>query len=161
MIACSNPSQPPSPPAQTHAHTLPFPCATLPFDFSRPPHRFFVSTFYSYTFAEHERRVGQLAEEMGFTHVSLSSEVMPMVKAVPRGFTTAADAYLTPVIKRYVKSFRSGFDQVSAGDGGGGGSGGGGGGGGAGSGFWVAHASCSVRVVVQESGQPPISISKT
>lgn len=56
--------------------------------------------------------MGNLAREMGFTHVSLSSEVMPMVKAVPRGFTTAADAYLTPVIARYVKSFRSGFDQV-------------------------------------------------
>ncbi len=66
----------------------------------------------SYTFAEHEQRVGKLAEDMGFTHVSLSSEVMSMVKAVPRGFTTAADAYLTPVIARYVKSFRSGFDQV-------------------------------------------------
>lgn len=49
---------------------------------------------------------------MGFKHVSLSSEVMPMVKAVPRGFTTAADAYLTPVIARYVESFRSGFDEV-------------------------------------------------
>ena len=56
--------------------------------------------------------MGKLAQEMGFLHVSLSSEVMPMVKAVPRGFTTAADAYLTPVIARYVKSFRSGFDQV-------------------------------------------------
>ncbi|CAN0280663.1 unnamed protein product, partial [Ectocarpus sp. 13 AM-2016] len=65
----------------------------------------------SYTFADHERRVGKLAGEMGFTHVSLSSEVMPMVKAVPRGFTTAADAYLTPVIARYVASFRSGFDR--------------------------------------------------
>eukprot|EP00752_Nemacystus_decipiens_P005177 g4697.t1 len=70
-----------------------------------------VVFLHSYTFAEHERRVGRLACEMGFTHVSLSSEVMSMVKAVPRGFTTAADAYLTPVIKRYVKSFRSGFDQ--------------------------------------------------
>lgn len=67
----------------------------------------------SYTFAEHEQRVGKLAVEMGFTHVSLSSEVMSMVKAVPRGFTTAADAYLTPVIARYVKSFRSGFDEAS------------------------------------------------
>lgn len=56
--------------------------------------------------------MGQLAKDMGFSHVSLSSEVMPMVKAVPRGFTTAADAYLTPVISRYVESFRSGFDQV-------------------------------------------------
>ncbi|CAM9536473.1 unnamed protein product [Pylaiella littoralis] len=70
-----------------------------------------VVFLHSYTFAEHEQRVGRLAEEMGFTHVSLSSEVMSMVKVVPRGFTTAADAYLTPVIARYVKSFRSGFDQ--------------------------------------------------
>lgn len=71
------------------------------------------NTYYSYTYAEHEQRVGKLAAEMGFAHVSLSSEVMSMVKAVPRGFTTAADAYLTPVIARYVKSFRSGFDEVS------------------------------------------------
>ncbi|CAM9499853.1 unnamed protein product, partial [Laminaria digitata] len=70
-----------------------------------------VVFMHSYTFAEHEERVGKLAQEMGFSHVSLSSEVVPMVKAVPRGFTTAADAYLTPVIARYVKSFRSGFDQ--------------------------------------------------
>lgn len=78
-----------------------------------PPSHTHVSTLLpSYTFAEHEQRVGKLAEEMGFTHVSLSSEVMSMVKAVPRGFTTAADAYLTPVIKRYVDSFRSGFDEV-------------------------------------------------
>ncbi|CAM9522906.1 unnamed protein product, partial [Hapterophycus canaliculatus] len=72
-----------------------------------------VVFLHSYTFAEHEQRVGKLAAEMGFTHVSLSSEVMSMVKAVPRGFTTAADAYLTPVIARYVKSFRSGFDEAT------------------------------------------------
>lgn len=39
---------------------------------------------------------------MGFTCVSLSSVVMPMVKMVPRGFTAAADAYLTPHIMRWV-----------------------------------------------------------
>ncbi|CAM9646574.1 unnamed protein product, partial [Discosporangium mesarthrocarpum] len=70
-----------------------------------------VMFLHSYTFPDHERAVGVLAQGMGFTHVSLSSEVMPMVKAVPRGFTTAADAYLTPVIARYVASFRSGFDE--------------------------------------------------
>jgi 5-oxoprolinase (ATP-hydrolysing) len=37
-------------------------------------------------------------------------QVMPMVKAVSRGYTTAADAYLTPVIARYLESFRAGFD---------------------------------------------------
>lgn len=113
------PPRPDALPSPILPPTLPLPNATLSFDF-RCTDVFFY-TFESYTFAEHERRVGQLADEMGFTHVSLSSEVMSMVKAVPRGFTTAADAYLTPVIKRYVKSFRSGFDQVRAGGGGGGG----------------------------------------
>ena len=40
---------------------------------------------------------------LGFQHVSLSSEVMPMIRVVPRGFTACADAYLTPLIKTYVK----------------------------------------------------------
>ncbi len=42
--------------------------------------------------------------------VSLSSELMPMVKAVPRGLTACADAYLTPSIAAYLTAFRSGFD---------------------------------------------------
>lgn len=85
---------------------------------------------HAYTFREHERRVGELARSMGFTHVSLSSEVMPMVKVglsrrhvclrtrnarsqlVPRGFTTCADAYLTPCIKQYVEQFEAGFDEA-------------------------------------------------
>lgn len=53
-------------------------------------------------FPQHEQAVGQLAREMGFRQVSLSSAVMPMVKMVPRGFTAAADAYLTPHIMRWV-----------------------------------------------------------
>ena len=35
----------------------------------------------------HEKRIGQIAKEMGFDHVSLSSDVMPMVRIVPRGYT--------------------------------------------------------------------------
>ena len=35
----------------------------------------------------HEKRVGEVAKEMGFSHVSLSSDVMPMVRIVPRGYT--------------------------------------------------------------------------
>lgn len=61
-------------------------------------------------FPDHEQQVGELARELGFTQVSLSSVVMPMVKMVPRGFTAAADAYLTPHIMRYVETFKSGFD---------------------------------------------------
>lgn len=46
---------------------------------------------------------------LGFTHVSLSHNVMPMVRIVPRGFTASADAYLTPHVKRYVQGFAKGF----------------------------------------------------
>ena len=52
---------------------------------------------------KHEQIVGKIAKEVGFTHVSLSSEVMPMVKVVPRGFTASSDAYLTPHIKKYLQ----------------------------------------------------------
>ena len=51
-------------------------------------------------FPEHEEAVGRVAREVGFTQISLSSEVMQMVKLVPRGFTATADAYLTPHIMR-------------------------------------------------------------
>ncbi|XP_017766336.1 PREDICTED: 5-oxoprolinase [Eufriesea mexicana] len=64
---------------------------------------------HSYTFAEHEKRVGELAKLAGFPQVSLSHEVMPMARIVPRGFTACADAYLTPHIKQYLQGFSSGF----------------------------------------------------
>lgn len=68
-----------------------------------------IVLLHSYLHDAHERALGRLAEEIGFTHVSLSSEVMQMAKVVPRGFTACADAYLTPCIKRYVEGFASGF----------------------------------------------------
>uniref|UniRef100_A0A8C9AQS8 5-oxoprolinase, ATP-hydrolysing n=1 Tax=Prolemur simus TaxID=1328070 RepID=A0A8C9AQS8_PROSS len=68
-----------------------------------------VVLMHSYTWTQHEQQVGALARELGFTHVSLSSEAMPMVRIVPRGHTACADAYLTPTIQRYVQGFRRGF----------------------------------------------------
>lgn len=62
-------------------------------------------------FPDHEIAVGEIASEIGFTQISLSHQVMQMVKMVPRGFTAAADAYLTPHIKRYIQGFQSGFDD--------------------------------------------------
>ncbi|XP_012343287.1 5-oxoprolinase isoform X1 [Apis florea] len=64
---------------------------------------------HSYTYGEHEIRVGELAKLVGFPQVSLSHEIMPMARIVPRGFTACADAYLTPHIKRYLRGFSSGF----------------------------------------------------
>eukprot|EP01083_Nonionella_stella_P043070 116238_1 len=70
-----------------------------------------VTLMHSFTFSNHERIVGEIARKIGFTHVSLSSSIMPMVKIVPRGFTSCADAYLTPVIHAYVSTFIQGFDD--------------------------------------------------
>ncbi|KAI8638943.1 Hydantoinase B/oxoprolinase-domain-containing protein [Parasitella parasitica] len=70
-----------------------------------------VCLLHSYTFPDHEQQIGDLAKSIGFDHVSLSSQVMPMVKVVPRGTSATADAYLTPCIKNYIKGFVSGFDD--------------------------------------------------
>lgn len=70
-----------------------------------------VMLLHSYTFRAHEVAIGDLCKEMGFTQISLSSEVMPMVKAVPRGLTSCADAYLSPSIQRYLTTFKIGFDE--------------------------------------------------
>uniref|UniRef100_A0A0B6ZGC5 5-oxoprolinase n=2 Tax=Arion vulgaris TaxID=1028688 RepID=A0A0B6ZGC5_9EUPU len=68
-----------------------------------------VVLMHSYIFPDHEEAVGKLAQEMGFTNVSLSSKVMSMARVVPRGYTACADAYLTPCIKRYIEGFREGL----------------------------------------------------
>lgn len=56
----------------------------------------------------HERLVAQMARELGFTQVSASHEVAPLIKLVGRGDTTLVDAYLSPVLRRYI-------DRVAAG----------------------------------------------
>ena len=77
-------------------------------------------------FPAHERAVAAVARAVGFTQVSLSSDVSPVVKMVPRGFTATADAYLTPHIARYIAAFQSGFDGGLMAESAGGGEGGGG-----------------------------------
>jgi 5-oxoprolinase (ATP-hydrolysing) len=67
---------------------------------------------HSYTYNAHEVLIGQWAEELEcFTEISLSSQIMPMVRMVPRGHTACAAAYLTPKITTYLSSFRKGFDE--------------------------------------------------
>ncbi|XP_013191832.1 5-oxoprolinase [Amyelois transitella] len=66
---------------------------------------------HSYTYADHELRIGKIAVDLGFQQVSLSHTVTSMVRMVPRGFTACADAYLTPHIQEYVRGFASGFSD--------------------------------------------------
>jgi 5-oxoprolinase (ATP-hydrolysing) len=63
--------------------------------------------------AEHERQIGEIAASLGFTSVSLSHDLLPVIKLVHRGHSTTADAYLTPETKRYLDGFMKGFEEGS------------------------------------------------
>ena len=62
-----------------------------------------VAFMHGYKFHDHELRVGQLARQVGFDQVSLSHQASPLVKLVSRGDTAVVDAYLSPLLRRYVK----------------------------------------------------------
>ena len=59
----------------------------------------------------HERRLAEIAREVGFAQVSVSHEVAPLIKLVGRGDTTVVDAYLSPVLRRYVEGVASGLSS--------------------------------------------------
>jgi 5-oxoprolinase (ATP-hydrolysing) len=69
-----------------------------------------VCLMHGYTYPQHEALVGKIAKEIGFEHVSLSHELMPMIKLVPRATSACADAYLTPAIRKYIDGFSKGFE---------------------------------------------------
>ncbi|MCB2215815.1 hydantoinase B/oxoprolinase family protein [Desulfofustis glycolicus] len=57
---------------------------------------------HAYRYPQHEQRAAALARSIGFTQVSTSHEASPLMKLVPRGDTTVVDAYLSPILRRYV-----------------------------------------------------------
>lgn len=61
-----------------------------------------IALMHSYRFPEHERKLGHMAQQSGFTQVSLSHEASPLIKLVSRGDTAVVDAYLSPILRRYV-----------------------------------------------------------
>ncbi|MCP5418956.1 MAG: hydantoinase B/oxoprolinase family protein [Gammaproteobacteria bacterium] len=62
---------------------------------------------HGYRYPEHERQVAALAEQVGFTQISVSHRVSPLIKLIGRGDTTVVDAYLSPILKRYVAQVAS------------------------------------------------------
>ncbi|KAF1829328.1 5-oxoprolinase [Decorospora gaudefroyi] len=68
-----------------------------------------VCLMHGYTYPDHEAAVGKIARDIGFEHVSLSHQLMPMIKLVPRATSACADAYLTPAIRKYIDGFSRGF----------------------------------------------------
>ncbi len=62
---------------------------------------------HAYKFPMHEKKLAEIAEEIGFTQVSASHDVSPLTKIVSRGETTIVDAYLTPILRQYVDRIAS------------------------------------------------------
>jgi len=67
---------------------------------------------HSYAYPAHEQVVAQIARDMGFTQISASHEVSPLVKFVGRGDTAVVDAYLSPLLRRYVDRIASALSRV-------------------------------------------------
>ncbi|HEY1226464.1 MAG TPA: hydantoinase/oxoprolinase family protein, partial [Ramlibacter sp.] len=68
---------------------------------------------HGYRYHEHEQAVARIAREIGFTQVSVSHQTSPLMKLVARGDTTVVDAYLSPILRRYVDQVASELPGVN------------------------------------------------
>lgn len=79
-----------------------------------------IAFLHAYDSPAHELRAGEIARELGFAQISLSHQASPLIKLVARGDTAVADAYLSPILRRYVGQVRDalgqGADRDSDGD---------------------------------------------
>ncbi|MEM1306002.1 MAG: hydantoinase B/oxoprolinase family protein [Pseudomonadota bacterium] len=73
-----------------------------------------IVLMHAYAYPAHEVAAGQLARDLGFEQVSISHEVSPLIKIVGRGDTTVADAYLSPILRRYVEKVTSELSPETA-----------------------------------------------
>jgi 5-oxoprolinase (ATP-hydrolysing) len=66
-----------------------------------------IVLMHSYRYSQHELAVANIARQIGFTQISISHQVSPLIKFISRGDTTVVDAYLSPILRRYVQQFTS------------------------------------------------------
>src|SRR5258708_28774878 len=71
-----------------------------------------VVCMHGYRYPAHEARIGEIARRAGFEQVSLSHATSQLMKLVSRGDTTLVDAYLSPVLVRYVDQVASELDGI-------------------------------------------------
>jgi 5-oxoprolinase (ATP-hydrolysing) len=62
-----------------------------------------IALLHSYRYPKHEQQIAGLARKVGFQQISISHEVSPLMKLIRRGDTTVVDAYLSPILRRYVE----------------------------------------------------------
>jgi 5-oxoprolinase (ATP-hydrolysing) len=70
-----------------------------------------IALMHGYRYPDHERRIAAIAAEIGFTQISASHDVAPLIRLVGRGDTTLADAYLSPVLRTYVGGLRAALGE--------------------------------------------------
>ncbi|QYJ06876.1 hydantoinase B/oxoprolinase family protein [Qipengyuania flava] len=73
-----------------------------------------IVLLHGWLYRDHEEHLAALAREAGFTQVSVSHEVAPLIRIVPRGDTTVVDAYLSPVLRRYTDGLQGGLPETGA-----------------------------------------------
>ena len=65
---------------------------------------------HGYRYKQHEAIAAEIAKDVGFTQISVSHQVSPLIKMVRRGDTTVVDAYLTPILRRYIDRIEAAFE---------------------------------------------------
>ena len=66
-----------------------------------------IVLLHGYRYKKHENQINLIAKKIGFEQISVSHQVSPLMKIVPRGDTTVIDAYLSPILRRYVNQFEN------------------------------------------------------
>jgi 5-oxoprolinase (ATP-hydrolysing) len=70
-----------------------------------------ICFLHGYRYTQHEKQAAEIARAIGFTQISVSHHVSPLMKFVSRGDTTVVDAYLSPILRRYVGQIRGALDS--------------------------------------------------
>ncbi|MEB3311603.1 MAG: hydantoinase/oxoprolinase family protein [Snowella sp.] len=70
-----------------------------------------IVLMHSYRYPNHEKQVAQIAQEIGFTQISVSHQISPLMKLISRGDTTVVDAYISPLLRRYVDQVTNQLNQ--------------------------------------------------
>ena len=73
-----------------------------------------IAFMHGYAHPAHEQQAAEIAHSIGFTQVSVSHEVSPLIRLVPRGDTTVADAYLSPLLREYVDRVADALDLAQS-----------------------------------------------
>ena len=66
-----------------------------------------IVLLHGYRYKKHEDQINLIAKKIGFEQISVSHQVSPLMKIIPRGDTTVIDAYLSPILRRYVNQFEN------------------------------------------------------